>query len=166
MFNINWSNLISNLLPWFHVRTVMLSWLGALVHPMQALYTGFLQFREARLYETKYNGQVAELEYVLNDYYYNDGTLRTIYIEDNTDQGDTFIYNTLENEDETHIFNADEAEGDEYDTFIYNVNEGSGSSDFIVWVPDTLTFDINEITSLVRKYKMAGPSFSIETYTP
>lgn len=166
MFDVNWQRLISNLVPWFVGKQVMLSWLEAITHPIQALYSYFLDFRAARLYETKYNGQVAELEYVLNDYYYDDGTLRTIYIEDNTDQGDTFIYNTAEDEDDTYIFNADESTGDEVDTFIYNVDEGSGASDFVVWVPDTLTFDISEMTTLVRKYKVAGPTFEIKTYTP
>lgn len=166
MFDINWQRLISNLVPWFVGKEVMLSWLEAITHPIQALYSAFLDFRSGRLYETKYNGQVAELEYVLNDYYYDDGTLRTIYIEDNTDQGDTFVYNTDEEEDEVFLFNSDESEGDEYDTFIYNVNEGSGSPDFIVWVPDTLVYDLAEITGLVRKYKVAGPTFEIKTYTP
>lgn len=164
MFNIDFSKLVSDLLPWFHRKPVMVAWLKALISPLTSLYTSFLQERTRRLYEASYNGQIAELEYVLNDYYYNSPTTRDIYIEDYVGYEDTFIYNVSESLEETVIYNT--AENTEPNTIIFNAEEGSGGPDFIVWVPDTLIFDQNYMVSLVTKYKVAGPSFVIMTYVP
>jgi len=164
MFNIDFAKLVKDLLPWFHRRTVMEKWLSALISPVTSLYTAFLEERTKRLYEASYNGQVAELEYVLNDYYYNSPTTRDIYIEDYVGYADTFIYNKAEGLDDTFIYNT--AENTEPNTFIFNADEGRGGPDFIVWVPDNLVFDESYMRSLVNKYKMAGPAYEIKTYVP
>lgn len=163
MYNIDFQQIISDLLPWFLRKPVMLAWLKALLLPVSQLYNSFLQFRGVKLYEASYNGQVAELEYVLNDYYYSDGTLRSIYIEDNTDLGEVYLYNVAELEQETHIYNVSEVT--EPETFLFNGAEGSESSDFIVFVPDSLSYDTDYLNSLIKKYKLAGPTYTIQTYT-
>lgn len=161
MFNIDFAKLVKDLLPWFHRRPVMEAWLKALIAPVATLYTAFLQERTKRLYEASYNGQVAELEYVLNDYYYSSPTTRDIYIEDYVGYEDTFLYNKAENLEDTFIYNSAEAEPE---TFIFNADEGGGGPDFIVWVPVALVFDENYMRSLINKYKIAGPQYQIVTY--
>ncbi|KAF0203152.1 MAG: hypothetical protein FD170_1424 [Bacteroidetes bacterium] len=162
MFNINFDKLIDDLLPWFLSKPVMLAWLQALLSPVSSLYDSFLSLRDVKLYEARYNGQVAELEYVLNDFYYSDGTLRRIYIDDNIEAGEIYLYNVAENEEETYIYNVEETT--EPETYIFNSSESAGGSDFIVFVPDTLVYDSDYLTSLVKKYKIAGPAFTIQTY--
>lgn len=163
MFNIDFHKLVVDLLPWFFRKPVWISWLGALISPVGSLYINFLSFRDMRLYESRYNGQVAELEYVLNDFYYGDGTLMRIYIEDNTESGEIYLYNIAENEDETYIYNVNEAS--EPEIYIFNTSEGTGGTDFIVFVPDTLVYDTDYLRGLVRKYKIAGPTFTIQNYS-
>ncbi|PKP46818.1 MAG: hypothetical protein CVT94_13470 [Bacteroidetes bacterium HGW-Bacteroidetes-11] len=162
MFNINFHTLIDDLLPWFLTKPVMLAWLQALLSPVVSLYDSFLSLRDVKLYEARYNGQVAELEYVLNDFYYADGTTSLIYIEDNTESGEIYLYNISENEEETYIYNLDETT--EPEVFIFNSSEAAGTSDFTIFVPGTLVYDTDYLSSLVRKYKIAGPTFTIQHY--
>jgi hypothetical protein len=102
------------------------------------------------------------MEWMLNDKFYANGNLRTIYIEDNTDHDeDIILFNTAEAETETFIYNASEAEDD---VFVFGSEEGTGGPDFIIWVPAALTFDMDYMISLINKFKLSGPSYIINTY--
>lgn len=161
MYNIDFIRLITDLLPSFMKKTVIVAWLKSLLKPVQILYSEFITFETEKMYEATYSGQVAELEFILNDYYYNDGTLRTIYIDDSIENEEIYIYQQSELQNETYIYNTAE---NEVDSIIYNSDEAGVSFNFIVYVPIGLIFDRDYLRSLVTKYKIAGPTFTIKTY--
>lgn len=162
MFDIDFKVLISRLLPHFLRKTTMAAWINCLLSPLTWLYDQFLSFRDEKLFEAMHNGQVFSLEFMLNYKFYNDGTLRRIYITDNEDvDSELFIFNVNEQEEEIYIYNAGEIPSD--DIYLYNVSEGTGDG-FIVWVPVALQFDIDYMIGLITKYKLAGTTFQIKTY--
>lgn len=48
--------------------------------------------------------------------------------------------------------------------FLKNLGEGNALSDFIVRVPATLLFDLHEMRALIDLYKLAGKTYTIQTY--
>lgn len=164
MFDIDFNKLISQLLPHFLRKTALMAWLNCLMAPLVWLYNQFRIFRDEMLYEVKISGQLAYLEYMLNDKFCSDGKLRTIYITDNEDQTlELFTFNSHEIEPETFIYNTGEIPSE--DTYLYNIDDaGQSSVDFTVWVPAALTFDNDYMNSLVVKYKLAGTTFQLKTY--
>lgn len=163
MYNIDFAKIIKQLLTWYHADApVMNAWLNVLLWPLQSLYNSFILFKEQSTYYSLYNGRVAELEYILNNYYYSNGTLRIIYIEDKIST-EVHFYNKLELATETLIYNTSESQSS---LFIENNSNDTLRASFTVFVPNNLSHDVNELASLVNKYKSAGFLFTIETYIP
>lgn len=48
--------------------------------------------------------------------------------------------------------------------YLYNHNDPINLYDFIVWVPNTLTFDTNVLKSQINKYRYLGKTYQINTY--
>jgi len=161
MYSIDFAKLVNNLLPWFFRKPVMKGWLEALSVTIVSLYDQFIEFTEIKRWEVSITGQVAVLEIMLNTEFYDDGSLRKIFISDNDLEERIYLFNLLENQDPVYLYNLSEAQDPVY---ISNSDERE-ATDFTVWVPDTLVFDTNFMTGLVAKYKIAGPIFDIKTYT-
>lgn len=163
MYSFNFNSLIQLLLPRVHRKPVMTAWLEVLLYPVKQLHDLFIALRDSLLYDARVTGQVNSLEWMLNDKFYNDGTLRSIYISDNTGlDNDVLIYQSAEAEPETYLFNTSESAED--DTYIFQTGEGIGGEDFIVNVPDALVFDEEYMKSLINKFKIAGKTYKIVTY--
>lgn len=163
MFSITFDTLISNLLARFHRKEKMLAWLHSLLYPVTLLYAAFLLYRDQKIYDARITGQVEWLEWMLNDKFYSDGDLRNIYIEDNNDfENEVYIFNTDEDETNTYIYNSGETADEE--TYIFNTSEGMNGADFTVWVPVSLVFDMDYMSSLIIYFKLAGTTFEIKTY--
>ena len=162
MYSINFTTLIANLLPHFLRKDKMLAWLYSLLSPARYLFAEFLLYRDKKLYEARITGQVNSLEWMLNDKFYSDGGLRNIYIHDADFEEEIYIYNTYELEAKTYLFNTSESAED--NLCVYNAAEAIGSANFIVYVPVLLAFDIDYMTSLLNKFKLAGPTFEIKIY--
>lgn len=163
MYNINFSQLISDLLPAFQRKQKMLAWLEVLLTPLQSLYNSFLTYRNTTAYSIGFSGQVLSLEYLLNDVYFDDGTVRLIYIEDGERQEPLYVFQQLENQ--AAYFHND---GEDYDpVYLYNSDEPTGY-DFVVWVPFAFNFPpekpLEYLISLVNKHKAAGFQFEIKYY--
>ncbi len=166
MYELNFTKLITDLLAWFLRKPVQLAWLECLLKPLADLHALFTSVRTNMLFDANITGQVCYLEYALNSKVYNDGSLRTIYITDDSYiPQDVYLYQKLELEDETYIFNAKELEDD---TYLFNSHEGSGGYDFVVHIPTALTSWMathnDYFIALIKKYKMAGPSFKVQYY--
>jgi hypothetical protein len=164
MFNINFHNVVDQNIPpkTGMPKPILKAWLYALIQPVVELYNIFYAYRTQTLYSLSITGQVIYLEKLLNDKYNSGGT--EIYISDGEFNNAPFIYNTAEARPDLFLYNTAEAKPD---LFLYNTSEyTSGNNDFVINVPDTITFDTNEMTSLINLYKLAGKSFTIETYTP
>lgn len=159
MFDIDYNKLISDLLPWFHRRPVLLAWLKVLVSPVVSLYNDFIQFRETNVFSASLTGQVISLEFMLNKVFYGDGTLRHIYISDGERLLPPYVFNKEENK-VLFLFNSNETHDPVY---MYRIGETTGY-DFIVWVPTSLVFDAAYMRGLIEKHKAAGFQFQIKTY--
>jgi hypothetical protein len=161
MFNINFNNVVDHNIPpkTGMPKPILKAWLYALIQPVIELYNIFYAYRTQTLYSLSITGQVIYLEKLLNDKYNNGNT--GIYIADGSYKNAPFIYNTAEARPDTFIYNT--AEG-KPDFFIYNTAEYMVGNDFIVMVPVAITFDSNEMTSLINLYKLAGKQFTIQTY--
>lgn len=162
MYEIDFIKLINNLLPWFLRKPVMKAWLKALAAPLESLYGQFMEFIDKKRWDASITGQVAVLEIMLNKEFYNDETLRKIFISDNDLDERVYLFNLAEGQEPTYLYNDSEVF---LPLFITNSDERT-ATDFTVWVPDNLVFDINYMTGLVKKFKMAGPVFDIKTYIP
>lgn len=163
MYNIDFEKLISDLLPAFLRKNRMLAWLQVLLTPLQNLYNAFLSYRAGTAYSINFTGQVLSLEYLLNDTYFDDGTLKLIYILDGERREPVYVFQQLENTP-AYFYN----EGEDYDpVYLYNSNEPTGY-DFVVWVPFAFNFPPDKplayLIGLVNKHKAAGFQFEIQYY--
>jgi len=159
MFNIDFNNIIQLMLPPFLRKPKNIEWLKALVKPVIDLYIIFYAYRTQTLYSLCITGQVIYLEKLLNDKF-NNGNVG-IYIADGSYNNAPFLYNTAEARPDTFIYKTSEGKPD---LFLYNTAEYMIGNDFIVMVPVAITFDSNEMKSLINLYKLAGKQYSIQTY--
>lgn len=159
MFNFSIPKLITNLLPWFHRTPVMQAMLETYMYPIQELYGKFLILKTDRLYFANVTGQVISLEYMLNKTFYGDGTLHHIFIEDSEQLQQQYLFNNQENQP-LYCYNKIETHEPIY---LHNNSEFRGSG-FIVYVPESLEFDLHFMHSLIAENKAAGFVFEIKTY--
>lgn len=163
MYSIDWDKLISDLLPAFLRKPKMLAWLQVLLTPLQTLYNTFITYRNATAFSIGFTGQTMSLEYLLNYTYFDDGTLRLIYIEDGERREPLYVFQQSENQ--PAYFHND---GEDYDpVYLYNSEEPTGY-DFVVWVPFAFNFPpekpLEYLISLLNKHKAAGFQFEIKYY--
>lgn len=132
-----------------------------LVGSVTRTYNQLITHRNLLLYKLSITPQVCYLEKMLNTQY--DPTERRIYIEDGKQFAELFIYQEAE---EQPVFLYQEDEEDKPEIFIYTQGEGTGegSFDFVVYVPVAVPFNIDEMGSLIRTFKLAGKLFYIQTF--
>lgn len=119
-----------------------------------------------------YNSSLGSQELYLNNlfgipYNVNDrltliGAGTIIYIENyasTTPQ--QFVYNNSEGQTPLYVYNNVEAEAPLY---LFNNVEFYGPYDFTVYVPSTLTFDINMLKGKINRYLPIGRRYQILTY--
>jgi hypothetical protein len=158
---IDYVKFVTERLPDPEIRRVeVVAFAMALVSPVITLYNQLLAFRSLLLYKLTITPQVCYLEKMLNDQY--DSDLRRIYIEDAIHYESLFLF--LEGEN-LPIFISTEGESAPI-TFVYSEGETNtdGSNDFIVFYPLGLSFEMNEMISLIRTYKLASKLFSIQPF--
>lgn len=167
VFDINYTSLIKQLLPVRLRMTVQRAWLGCLVNPVIYLYNLFYANRLANLYELAHNSQVCYLQAALNDMFNNSD--RLIYVADGFFRDPLWLYRRSEakpvwlgrrSEVGSVTFTNPEP--------LYTRSEVSAMGwQFIVYYPDGLVFDENQMRALVDKYRLAGKwHYGILPYTP
>jgi len=158
---IDYVKLVSERLPDPQINTAEVkAFVLVLVGPVVALYNQLLTYRNFLKYKISITPQVCYLEKMLNDQY--DNALRRIYIRDGSQFAALYLF--LEGED-LPIFIFTEAEVAQI-TFLFTEGESSndGSNDFVVFYPAGLSFEMNEMISLIRNYKLASKKFSIQPF--
>lgn len=136
----------------------LLRYLAVLVGPVNFIYLAVRRFRKAVLYALAITPQKCYLEKLLNDRY--DYTLRRIYIDDSADKPPFYIFQEAELKPK-YIYRRSENKP----RFIYTSGEsGDYKDDFIVFVPLDIAFELNEMISLVKVYKLAGTKFKIQRF--
>ena len=158
VYVIDWSKLVRQQTPLPLRSFLWLSFMNVLLYPVAQLHQVFFGFRKAKLYELFISPQVCYLERLLNDKY--DYTLRRIYIRDGISKPPTYIYQHAELKP-VFLFKKIE----EKPKFIYTGGEsGDLQDDFIIWVPLSINFQLLEMISLVRKFKLLGTKFKIQRF--
>ena len=139
----------------------LMAYLNVIVGPVVSIYNSLNLYRNLVLYKLTITPQVCYLEKMLNNQY--DNTERRIYIEDGSQYEGQFVFQDAE---EQPLYLYQEGEAGKPDVFIYTEGESSGigSFDFVVYVPSAVSFDVNEMSSLIRTFKLAGKIFSIQTF--
>lgn len=159
MFNIDFTKLVNNLLPWFLRGPRLSAWLMSLTAPAISLHTAFVAFRSSTIFSVGTTGMVLSLESMLNTVFNADALYPRIYISDAERKDKLYFFNAAEGRT-TRLHNQGESFPRLYLT---NVYEPSGF-DFTVWVPAALSFDYSRMYSLVAKHKAAGFQFQIKTF--
>lgn len=138
-----------------------------LVDLQVALCAGYEDLNNSRLVpfidETReffnHDSRKIYLEKRLNDLY--DSVARGIFITNTSVDTQQYLYNDSEGVQETYIYNAAELQPNVY---LYNAAETLQTVNFVVNVPNTVTFTDETITGLVNKYVTSGKTFSITRY--
>ena len=138
------------MLPSFLRKPILTAFLQSLLVPISQLHYDWLQKRTADWYIINHTGQVRLLRKVLNDAL--DVGSRRIYITDGNAFPRKYIYTRAENKP---VFLGK--------LFIYQNSEYLNTGvDFIVFVPqEVIDTKINELHSLIRKYKLASKRYQI-----
>lgn len=158
IYDINYNKLTGWVTPDPLRKTKLLRLLGLLISPIVSLYQTFLLYRSAKLYTLKITPQKCYLELLLNDRY--DFTLRRIYIDDSSDKPPLYIYQHAELKPK-FIYRRSENNP----RYIYTTGEsGDIKNDFIVFVPLDISFELAEMISLLKVYKLAGTKFKIQRF--
>lgn len=159
MFNITFKNIALLNTPISLRKEKNLVWLDVLVKLINDLKSVLLGFREDQLFFLAHNSQVIYLEHILNAKFNNGGS--EIYIEDGNDKTKTYIFNKSEGAAITYYYNKSELKPQKY---LYNRIEQTPLVAFIVKVPSILIFDEDEMSTLIKRLKLAGKEFTIKTY--
>lgn len=149
VYQLNWANLLKNILS-FDLRSLfVLGWLSALIEPLIQLHSYLLIYRDHCLYRVRHNSQIVYMEAVLNDKF--DADLRRIRIVNSEFEAGLYFYEPEENK-EVYFYETEDnnpvyfSEPDEFD--------GDGF-DFIVCVPPDLQPD-TEAEELALTTRMKG----------
>lgn len=158
IFNIDYVKLVNWLVPARIRKAILLAYLNVMVSGVVYLYQDFTRFRKAKLYQLMITPQVCYLEMLLRDRY--DNVLRRIWIDDGIDKPPFYIY-VHDELKPRFIYRTSEAKP----RFIYTAGEsGLLQDDFIIHVPADVRFEMAEMRSLVKNYKLAGTRFKIQIF--
>jgi len=149
-YSIDFKKLISISLPRRRRTPIRISWIAALLQPMQDLYAKFLAFKTVTDYELKWNGQVIKLEKLLQDQF-GSGiyitsrdpiSLTGLYLGD----GEDIVSSIGDNSDVDSFIDED------YNFQLFN---------FTVHVPSSISFVQSEMEAWINKYVAYWANYNI-----
>lgn len=161
-YSFNISKLLELLLAKMFHKPLHLKWLSSGLKPLKTTYSVLMALRAQKLAEATINSSVNRLTTALNDHFETD----EIYLVHQLDYVDG-AYEYLATDIHYEEFDYTDSEKHSPADYDYFSDEYDPDYDFIVRVPDYLTYRINEIKAFVAKFTMAGRRFNIEiTYPP
>lgn len=154
-YDIDYKRFVRLMLPTMLRHDRLTAFLDAMVAPVITLYYQFRRFRQDAIYRLTITPQVCYLERLLNDRF--DIDQRRIFITDGVFYDSLYLYTDGENND---LYAYNEAENKPVP--LYTAGEsGAESADFIVNIPASLNFDLNEFKALLNAYKLVSKTYSI-----
>lgn len=162
--NINYDKLITWLLPVRLRKALIKAYLHVLIYPISnRLLERFKVFEQKAWYDLKYqSGQVAHLEYVLNDHF--DNALKRIYIGEGQ-QYDLIRYLYMDIEDIDLALYRDVENADVYLYLDSETSIGGGADyDFTVNIPIGLDFEETTIRAVIDRYKRDAKNYIIQYF--
>lgn len=161
---INFSKLVKVSLPTFRRKLKTVELLKALVSPMQMI-------AEKALYKMQHDGRKIYLEKMLNEFYkvnsYNHQdheNTKLIYIENVGANARLYIFQDYETE--VVFLEDDGVDDDDLDLFLDEGADNSLGYSFIIFMPDTISFNEITLRAEVDSYRYLGYKYIIEVYTP
>ncbi|KGO89731.1 hypothetical protein Q764_05920 [Flavobacterium suncheonense GH29-5 = DSM 17707] len=137
---------------------------------LRSFVTPLVKLHDDTLYKIQHDGRTIYLEKLLNEYYQvtgydtqNHEATKLIYIDDLPDVEKLYIY---QNEETEVSFLEDDGDDNEDDVFLDADNESYVSYSWIIFMPDTISFEEIKLRALVDSYRYAGKKYTIQTYTP
>lgn len=127
-----------------------------LLHPLRSLILEFKLFRDQKRVELSYTGQTMLLQRYLNDRF--DPDEKRILIIHAQDMS-TYLY--FEGEGQLPFYLYHESEGAGSFLFFEGEAESVFEEDFQVSIPASLTAIAQQIREAVKKYKIAGVTYTV-----
>lgn len=150
-------------LPTFMRKAETTALFDALSSPLQTI-------ADDTLYKMQHNGTKIYLEKLLNEAYQvttydpqNHEDTKLIYIEDVEEPERLFIY---QDEELGVTFLEDDGEDLETDIFLDNDQENLQAYSWIIYMPDTISFNEFALRALVDSYRYVGKKYLIQIYSP
>jgi hypothetical protein len=156
IYDIAYKKLVNSLVPQVLRKPKMIALLYALVNPVVYVYNLFLINRRSNLYRLMITPQVCYVEMALNDKY--DSSARRIKIARPKSYNPLFLYKKIENKP---VFLYKKNEGAPKTWLIQKGEASSFQFDFIVQVPATVVFDINEMMAVIDSYILPEKVYKI-----
>jgi uncharacterized protein (DUF1919 family) len=181
MFNIDWSQFVTSLLPGWLRKTRFIDYLNAALKPFIMLFLIVKNYRIAVLFKLRYTSQVIYLEHMLNAVFneglpaFTSGSPTGIWLGPGSiDDISQFVFRKSETETEDKwLYRKSETPPDSNFVWLYTKEEIANLQyDYTVNVPislgDVTSNQIlyNQIASWVNIYNQAGKRFKITNYTP
>lgn len=135
------------------------SYIQAVIAPLQGLNDTFAQFADDINYKLSFNGQTVYLEHYLNDQY--DDVLRRIWIENTSNTSQAYIYLKAELQPKLFVYKRSEGKPPLY---LFGSAEPLFSTHFIVHVPDDITYVEVIMRAQIDQYRIAGKIYEIQTF--
>lgn len=139
-------------------KAKIMALVDVLLHPLRKLQADFQAFMDAKRIELTYTGQTILLEKYLNDRF--DAELARIMVIHNSQDVTLYLYNEDEGQAPKYLYNEEEVATPKY---LYFEGETGTAfvEDFQVAIPADLTGIQEQIRQAVKKYKIAGVTYSV-----
>jgi hypothetical protein len=158
IYDINHKKLVTWLVPQVLRKPRLMVLLNSLVSPVVYIYNLFLINRRNNLYKLLITPQICYVEMALNDRY--DGVNRKIEIQRPKSYDPLFLYQRIEKEP-VFLFGRNSATAGQR-KWLYQKKEASAFQyDFIVKVPATVAFNMNEMTAVIDSYILPDKVYKI-----
>lgn len=159
MKKLNIINIIQNLLPPTKRQTIIVSFLKVLTTPLQSLNDYLVNtYYPDVTRRTRWNSQVLLFSKLLNDLHNPD--LRNITIDGGaSDLEQEYVYNEIEEAPE-YFYNVSESQP----FYLHNISEYVSDIDFVVNYPSSIEDKKNQIEATVKKYKIAGSNYMLQSF--
>jgi len=156
VYDIDYKKIVKWWTPYPLRDVFLLTYLGVIIYPIAQVHQLFLRFKTAKLYQLKITPQVCYLEKMLNDAF--DFTARRIWIDDAIWYQPTYLYQ--ENELKPVALSTD---AENKPIYLYQEGEvGDFKDDFVVYVPATVAFNVQQMIGSLDSYKLAGTRYKIQ----
>lgn len=155
MILIDLHYIINVMLPPVHRINEIIKYIQAVIKPLDDVLQEFYVFFEQNKYNLQFNGQVMNLERLLNEQF--DNVANGIYITDAINVNEVFLFNKEEGNELTFLHNKIEV-ADPY--YLQNSMEIE-NRDFIVNIPSAVVYNADLLKFYVNKYRAFGKRWKI-----
>jgi len=161
IFNVNFSNVINNLIPGFLRKPKFQAILNVFASALQYVNNEFYAETQSVFYYLKFNAQVIYLTKYLNDQY--DNVQRRISISDGSTPNVIYLYNESEAAAPFYLYNESETlpNGTANPVYFYNNVPSIGTYDYYVNIPLELSTLASQVKGAVNQFNPANKTFYV-----